>query len=81
MTFTIKRDETEYAFPTTRENLPNAGSKGMSLQDYFAGQALAGLLAAPHNKIEDIEGIRSIAEFSYDLADAMIEARDGRTSE
>lgn len=50
--------------------------KGMSLRDYFAGQALAGLLAAPHNKIEDLDGIRSIAEFAYDLADAMIDARE-----
>jgi hypothetical protein len=53
---------------------------GMTLRDYFAGQALAGLLAyynsisreATRNRsIEDV-----IAESSYKYADAILEARD-----
>ena len=45
--------------------------QGMSLRDYFAGQAMAGLLA-------EHAGAKSerIAGYSYELADEMIEARD-----
>ena len=51
---------------------------GMSLRDYFAGQALAGLLASladdadfpsKHNRLQ-------FAHQSYRLADAMIAARE-----
>jgi hypothetical protein len=49
---------------------------GMTLRDYFATQALAGLLANPSTKLEDNDGIRAAAEFTYDIADAMLKARD-----
>lgn len=52
---------------------------GMSMRDYFAGQALAGMLANP-------ERVGSEAKFSgwaaqaYFFADAMIAARKGGAS-
>lgn len=42
------------------------GSDGMSLRDYFAGQAMIAMVAHPVN----------IAEESYRIADAMLEARN-----
>ncbi len=53
------------AFPTPETN-------GMDLRDYFAGQALQGLLASGLR--ERIENDR-LARWSYDQADAMLEAR------
>jgi hypothetical protein len=53
------------AFPTHRE-------EGMDLRDYFAAVALQGMLA------EDGGGAASnkdLAEFAYEIADAMLEAR------
>lgn len=51
-----------------------AGNEGMTLRDWFAGQALAGMMADPNVRV-DAETNRVIARQSYDLADAMIEAR------
>ena len=45
---------------------------GMSLRDYFAGQALTGILA--DSGWADTE--EKMAELSYRFADAMIAARD-----
>lgn len=48
---------------------------GMSLRDYFAGQALAGMVAVYWNKtFEDLRD-NDYADAAYALADAMIEAR------
>ena len=49
-------------------------SEGMTLRDYFAGQALAGMLADPEC---DGNGA-SMAKSSYQLADAMITERCAR---
>ena len=46
---------------------------GMTLLDWFAGQALAGLMACPD--LELGPG-RSFAELAYRQADAMMKARD-----
>lgn len=52
---------------------------GMSLRDWFAGQALAGILAGgfantiPH---DDVNGGGDAAFFAYQYADAMIARRD-----
>jgi hypothetical protein len=46
--------------------------QGMSLRDYFAGQALAGYFAAPntyHRSATDC------ASYMYEMADAMLAAR------
>ena len=60
------------AFP--REDFHN-GVPGMSLRDWFAGQAMAGWLAS----FGPDDGYRSagIAEFAYEIADDMLAARSG----
>jgi len=45
----------------------------MSLRDYFAGQALAPVMAATNAKIHTIEAVGAAA---YKFADAMIAARE-----
>ena len=54
------------AFPSDR-----FGELGMSLRDYFAGQALTGLLANP----EQATDAEYIARWSYLNADAMLAER------
>lgn len=58
------------AFPST---LPHSLTSypGMSLRDWFAGQALTGLLAAPVGKDTWV----GVAKDAYSAADAMLEAR------
>ena len=55
----------------------NAGwsrpTNGMTLLDYFAGQALAGL--AGNSGLHDRLDYRQLASLSYDMADAMLEVR------
>lgn len=54
-------------------------SPGMTLRDYFAGQALTGILAGhfadtiPH---DDVNGGSDAAFFAYQYADAMLKARE-----
>lgn len=55
------------AFPCTTMH----DFKGMSLRDYFAGQALAGYLA--NAKAESRVAV--VAEWAYDYADAMLAER------
>lgn len=50
---------------------------GMSLRDYFAGQALVGTLARPLGDGESIN-TKVAAEFSYKMADAMLVAREAK---
>lgn len=57
-----------------------AAYMGMSLRDYFAGQALAGLLANPDNGARKFlaqqkEPTRVLADACFIAADAMIAAR------
>lgn len=61
------KNQTAYPFDATVEDA------GMSLRDYFAGQALTGMLA---NRKYDIYGVMSFAEESYHQADAMLKARE-----
>lgn len=50
---------------------------GMSLRDWFAGQALNGWLASwPDGSDADRESEAKVASFSYRLADAMLAARE-----
>lgn len=53
------------------------GFNGMSLRDYFAGQALAGLEAYAGSIIfrEGQTSTQLIAQASYEMADAMLAAR------
>ena len=47
---------------------------GMSLRDYFAGQALAGLCASTDHDSAPSKGI--LADWAYQQADAMLAARE-----
>ena len=47
------------------------GTEGMSLRDYFAGQALMAI-AGP----DQWESERHVARWVYKMADAMLKARD-----
>ena len=51
---------------------PDGWLPGMSLRDYFAGQALMGILS-DH---EERGSAKHLAEAAYFFADAMIAARD-----
>ena len=67
------------AFPVAWDT-PNAPEPGMSLRDWFAGQALAGDLASqsPDSEWPNIAGdqvIRERARFLYRFADAMLAER------
>lgn len=67
------------AFPHSFERVPNhpgfAESEGMDLRDYFAAKAMAALLNA-----WEINGVSEsdigIAERVYEIADAMMKARE-----
>lgn len=50
-------------------------SKGMTLRDYFAGQALAGMMAGEAGHPSSPATSKDIAEFAYIMADAMIAER------
>jgi hypothetical protein len=60
------------AFPHLVPHNPDFAysATGMTLRDYFAGQALAGRLADGTDRLR-----QSVAEEAYAYADAMIEAR------
>ena len=53
---------------------PYASYRGMSLRDYFAGQALAGILANP-DWYRGSER-QSVATAAYNYADAMLAERE-----
>ena len=63
------------AFPGFRENYEvgvriQTAHEGMTLRDWFAGQALAGMLARNLEMPADKCGV-----YSYEIADAMLKAR------
>lgn len=51
------------------------GDDGMTLRDYFAGQALQGLLASPNTRNAN-NFFNEIADDCYATADAMLAARE-----
>lgn len=59
----------EAAFP---REYTSGGNDGMSLRDWFAGQAAGGLCAHPHGP----PSWDNIARDAYTVADAMLAARD-----
>lgn len=71
----MNKDTSGPAFPVTL----SAGATynghepfdGMSLRDYFAAKAMQGVLSSP----SDPESMAALAEWSYRVADAMLEAR------
>lgn len=68
--------ENPTAFPASADNYGNflKGTPGMTLRDYFAGQALAGIIAADNSPAGDWP---LCAEHAYKAADAMLAARKG----
>jgi hypothetical protein len=54
---------------------------GMSLRDWFAGQAMVGWLAGAPNTDIDMATKRICALNCYELADAMLKARDAEEGE
>jgi len=64
------------AFPRTSSiGEPN---DGMSLRDYFAAQALAGMLAAHSGEGVAFPAAGVAAMSAYDYADAMLKAREAK---
>jgi len=53
------------------------GHPGMTLRDWFAGQALAGMFDFKTAETEEDDYLANIA---YKIADAMIAERDGKAS-
>lgn len=54
-----------------RKMLP---SQGMSMRDYFAAKAMAGICA--HRDNWGFPSSQAVAKEAYDIADAMLEARE-----
>ena len=74
------KDDGGPAFPQTVEgwNGHMSGKQpGMTLRDYFAGRALAGLLAHHGRSVfnTDAENSRIVSACAFILADAMLAAR------
>lgn len=68
-----KIDNSGPAFPATEEHGLNSGDFGMTLRDYFAAKAMQGIVSrAPTNKEMQV----IVAERAYDIADAMLAARE-----
>ena len=65
------RDTGGPAFPLVEPNELCAACNGMTLRDYFAGQALMAI-AGP----DQWESERHVARWVYKMADAMLKARD-----
>lgn len=62
------------AFPS--EFAASADRSGMSLRDWFAGQALTGILASPHHLAPENEGQSThLAMRLYQMADALLAER------
>jgi hypothetical protein len=69
-------DRIEYAFPiyTPDMSLGDTAGPGMTLRDWFAGQALAGIVGE-HHAAGRIDWQRDAAWAAYSMADAMLSAR------
>lgn len=66
------------AFPNTvsqDERIWGVDFHGMSLRDWFAGQAIRFTMQINDHNINDFQS-RQIAKFAYMIADAMLKARD-----
>ena len=74
---TIKDGDSAFPRPVSwsEEGGTHRGTLGMTLRDYFAGQALAGLLTRSH--AHDWTQ-RAIIDNCYSCADAMIKAREAK---
>lgn len=68
------------AFPSSNDvklgDIGTHGHAGMSLRDFFAGQALAGWLASFSE--DEVVDRPSIVTFAYGIADAMLAEREAK---
>ena len=68
------------AFPRTGYECTNGDwvppQLGMTLRDWFAGQALAGISSTLAHEYEDRDLAERYAADAYELADAMLKARE-----
>ena len=76
------------AFPVTLDHRGCVGAYGMNLRDWFAGQALAGIMTNLELQLEVVKAQikrkgqekflvgQCFARHCFDVADAMIEARN-----
>lgn len=75
-----KTDDGGPAFPRTKyshfNEQPIGCSEGMSLRDYFAGQALAGHLASFSGENVGCPPAERSAQWAYEYADAMLAERE-----
>ena len=78
-----KREDGGSAFPLVIETSDGFSTKvhankGMTLRDYFAGQAIASipLRSWDHVGVDDLERIDAWAKCAYLVADAMLAARN-----
>lgn len=69
-----RRDDGGTAFPVSIPGCGDNGQQGMSLRDWFAGQALAGLCTALISHTRDER--EGIVERAYAMADAMLSERE-----
>ncbi|MCQ9618352.1 hypothetical protein L1889_18095 [Paenalcaligenes niemegkensis] len=68
------------AFPTVDANrAEDYGTYGLTMRDYFAAKAMQGLIAS--NDAEAGDRLDGIPEYAYQIADAMIKARKGGSSD
>ena len=66
------KDDGGPAFPQLEPNSAYFNATGMSLRDWFAGQALAGAI----DRWLEVRGSdKEISGWAYEIADAMLEAR------
>tara|TARA_R110000787_G_scaffold84374_2_gene180872 strand:+ start:480 stop:716 length:237 start_codon:yes stop_codon:yes gene_type:complete len=66
-------DEYKFEQKANKKTIVDHGglASNKTLRDEFAGQAMSGLYSDPELEMSDYD----IATFSYDMADAMLEAR------
>lgn len=74
-------DPKQPAFPRTGEGFgnPKYDAPGMTLRDWFAGQALSGIASCLSGKGDVLYNV--IVSDAYDLADAMLAEKDRRDAE
>lgn len=70
-----ERDDGGPAFPREDYQGGGMGQTGMSVRDYFAIEALGGLLASADGGEENSINDKAFARAAYQLADAMLAER------